>query len=515
MSKISILKVWSLLIAVSFVLYWNHINDTVQGRHSWAMADHFAIALNFTDNHFDFLHPQTYCLNPQFSPTKNKTDEFWSVVPENAKGITAIDFPIHHFAVAGLMELFNTRSPLVFRAYMLLLSLIGLFYLYKTALIVTRSSFIGILMVSFVFLSPTFSYYAIGFLPSAASFALLFVGIYLYVQDHYAKNSNSFLFSIFFLTLAALARFPFVIYLIALFLNYAIESFKNKHIEWKKLLSVSSGIFCVLLYFSYNKFYLLKNFGSNFLSYPIFPKSLNEFVQVLIKTMYHESWRYFTLIHYILIAFTLGFLFKLKKNSSLAKTNRPLIQSLVIASVGVCCYSFLMSSQFVAHDYYILDTFLPILIFWMLISLSCMGQKKRALLKKYFLIGGLLALVMNQVVYHFQGYAPRPETAIFRSRTNFEKSHKVLDSLQIPKSAKILLIDAYSPNLAFIGMQRKGYSVMQPNFNNIQRALNWDYDYIITQNFSYLENVLKPYPNFENETSVYYTNSNFTIHLKK
>lgn len=145
--------------------------DPVQGRHAWAMADHFALSLGFLDNGFDFFHPQTYCLNPQFAPEKatEKSTAYWSVFPKSPKGITAVDFPIHAYIVAGLMKLLDTRSPAIYRMYMLLLSLVGLFYLFKTILLATRSFAKGLFVILFVLLAPTYGYYAVGFLPSAAN----------------------------------------------------------------------------------------------------------------------------------------------------------------------------------------------------------------------------------------------------------------------------------------------------------------------------------------------------------
>ena len=127
---------------------------------------------------------------------------------------------------------------------------------------------------------------------------------------------------------------------------------------------------------------------------------------------------------------------------------------------------------------------------------------------------GVLAFALNRLVFAY-GYEARETSPLEKTRRNFENSHEILDSLQVSKHAKILLLDAYSPNLAFIGMQRRGFCVMQPSSENLQRALSWEYDYIVTQNFSYREKVLQNCPEFEEGTTVYFSNDKFTIHLKK
>ncbi len=507
---------WTILIGLSVLLYYPQIKTPVQGRHAWAMADHFAISLNFLENSFDFFHPETYCLNPQFAATNAPQikNDAWYSSPKTPQGITSIDPPMHHYVVALLMKTFQTKNPIVYRFYMLLLSLIGLFYLFKLSYLVTQSFWITTAMSIFVMLAPTFTYYAVGFLPSSAALAFLFISAFHITRFHFEKQNKNLYYSLVFMTLAALTRFPFIIYLIGLLSTYLLIGLLDKKIYWKKMLLLVACLVIVLSYFMYNKFYLSAYFGSNFLSHPLPVTSLHEFINAIWKTLYHESWRYFTLIHYFCLFFV-GFLFLKKRKQQLSfKQKNFLFYYLSIVSIGVFCYSFLMLQQFVAHDYYILDTFFPILLFWLLAFLKQVDLKHLTNVKKYLVIFTILAFGLNRLVFKM-GYDARPTTPLEITRTNFIDSHKILDSLQIAKKAKILLIDSYSPNLAFIGLQRKGFCLMRPTKKRILRAMTWEFDYIITQNFSYKEKVLKNYPTFENETEIYFSNDKFTIHRKK
>ena len=176
-----------------------------------------------------------------------------------------------------------------------------------------------------------------------------------------------------------------------------------------------------------------------------------------------------------------------------------------------------MVMQFPIHDYYIFDTFFPTLVFWIIIASFFFKEKHQYLSNKNIILLLFSLLIINQIHY-FAGYTRiinHPNSPYEKTRVNFENSHNTLDSLNISKNKKILLIDSYCTNLAFIGMNRKGFCIRHTSYNNIQRALNWKYDYIITQNFTYKDEVLSIYPDFEKETTIFFTNDKFTIRTKK
>lgn len=505
--------VWGVLVLLSSIFYYNKILTPVKDRHAWALADHFAISLGFIDNNFDFFHPETKCLNPQFPAKKigSENFSFWSHPIENPQGITAIDFPVHHYIIASIMHVLDTDQTYVFRLYMLLFSLIGLFYLYKLGMLITKNFYYSLFIVLFVFLSPTYSYYTINFLPTQASFSLLMIAGYQYLKHLQSKVNKHFYYCLTLLLVASLARLPFSIYLIGFLLIFILKGIFDKKIQWRKLLLTTTYLLIIFAYFLYNKYYLFQNFGSNFLNYPLPATNIKQFLYILWKTIFHESWRYFTIVHYVILGFVFALFIKNKSTLKHNKIYKSPILNLIICSGGVCLYMILMFQQFVAHDYYMMDTFLPILIFWMLILHQFVPQKT---VKKLFIGLCIFGLLFNRMTYIY-GYAERKIDPLEQTRKNFAHSEKILDSLDIKKSDRILLIDSYSPNLAFINMNRKGFVIMDVTFKNIQNGLKWNYDYIITQNFSYQSEILENYPNFENETKIIFSNDKFTIHTKK
>lgn len=492
-----------------------NINNKVTERHAWANADHYAIAIGFTHNNFDFFHPETFCLNPQFKASKGKkisyssSKDFWDTNIENPKGISAIDFPIHQYMVSLLMTLTKSTSPWVYRLYILLISLIGLFYLFKTSLLLNKSYIISSLLILFVYLSPVYNFYSFQFLPSAASLSLIYIAFYHYIKYLKHKIELNWLYCLLLILFASLARLPFVIYAMALMGDYFLKSITQKKIKWKKLISLGLLILIVGCYFLYNKLYLSKEYGSNFLNYPLYPKSFEDVYTSLWGTMYHESWRYFTPVHYFVLLIVIVKISKSLKNTI---THQKLIP-LYFLITGVTLYSFLMLRQFVAHDYYLLDTFFPLII----ITLTLLSKhlKFNFTQNKKIVLGLITLTVIFLTAINSIGFRTRENSPLTKTIENFSNSNKILDSLNIKSDKRILLLDAYSPNGAFIEMNRKGFCVMVTQKEVIKRALTWDFDYIITQNFSFKEDILKSYPNFEDETKLFYKNNNFSIYQLK
>ena len=117
-----IITVFLLLLITGCFFHINKINEFPLFTHAWAQADRYAIALGFIDNQFNLFYPQTFVLNTQFP------GDF--LVAGNS-GITSVDFPIHEFIVACFMKVFHTQEPWIFRVYELLISVIGILYLFR------------------------------------------------------------------------------------------------------------------------------------------------------------------------------------------------------------------------------------------------------------------------------------------------------------------------------------------------------------------------------------------------
>lgn len=502
----------------SLVFLHKTILTSTKGRLSWGLADHYSLALGFLDNGFDFFHPETYSLNPEFTATKLNSPERFSSHPQNPTGITATDPPIHQYITALLMKLTGSNNYIIYRLYSLLFSLTGLFFLYKTSFLISKSFKFSFLLIVFVLTAPVFTNFCSSSLPSSFSCATLFISSYYY--GLYYKTNKIKYFNIFILliTLAALNRFPFIIYLLGIFFTLILSSIlklKQTKTTLKITLTIIAISF-VLGYFLYNKMYLSYHFGSILLSSPKPIGNIHETLEILKVILLQISWRYATIIHYVAVLILISTLYTSRIKLNQIKYQNPNTLFLIIVSIGIIMYSFLIFKQFEIHEYYILDTFLPILIFWSIAIFPKVNTKYTIYVKKHLWKILTLIIILNRL--HFWGGYERivdhPTSPFEKTSNNFEGSDQTLDSLHISRKAKILFLDPYT-NLAFNGFKRKSFMVFKLNQKNIKRALNWDFDYIITQNFSFKENVLANYPNFKNETTIFFSNDKFTIHLKK
>ncbi|MBI9037887.1 MAG: hypothetical protein JEY97_07125 [Bacteroidales bacterium] len=479
----------SIIISLGFIFHWKYINEFPSHIHAWAQSDRYALALGFLKNDFDVFHPQTFVMNKQFPDEfKNPTDN----------SITAVDFPIHDYVPAVIMKSFKTTSPWCFRVYILLYSFIGLFFFFRLSFLFTKDIFKSILIVVFAATSPVFVYYQSGFLPTIPSLANAIIGLYFYFKNIKTKKQIAFYLSILFLTLAVLSRTSFAIILITIFCVEFLKFVKIKKIEINKLIAILVSIIILLAYYFYNN-HLRNVYGSMFLN-NILPASGIEEVKLILATIY-EKWafQYFSNIHYLIfiLIFLAAIIFSLKSKNLIGKIERKGILILLIMLIGNIMFFVLMMKQFAYHDYYFLDTFFIPLILFLLILLRLLPDfsfKYRNIFFTVFLISISIVLISNAINSQKNRRKTKSYSNLALMISNFQKSKDFLDFLNISREAKILVIDAYAPNIPFILMDRKGFVVMNTTYENIKESLSWTYDYIIFQNDLFMSEIYKNYP---------------------
>jgi hypothetical protein len=198
-------------LAVIFVLgitfHFKYINEFPSHIHAWTQADRYALSLGFVNNKLNFFKPQTYVIT-----NGGDTAQVQSALNES---ITAVDFPIHDYIPALIMKFSGVKSPWIFRAYILLYSFIGLFFLFRLSYLITADLFKSIFILLFAATSPVFIYYQGGFLPTIPSLANAIIGIYFFFVHLQKNEQKAFNLSILFFTLATLSRSTFVIPLLA------------------------------------------------------------------------------------------------------------------------------------------------------------------------------------------------------------------------------------------------------------------------------------------------------------
>ena len=476
------LLLFILLPALSFFCYSDTITLFPSYIHAWTQSDRLAIALRFLENNFNIFKPQTFNL-----VTKD--------------GITGVDLPINEWVVAFIMKISGSTSPVIFRVYTLCYSFIGYVFLFRLTKEITQSYFKSFLVVLFTFSCPIIVYYQAGFIPSSTAFSTALVAYYFYFKSIKRHSFRDLSISVGLMTLAALTRTPFNIFLFAILLQKLYLYFKKREFVIKEIFVFSIAFGIIILYNVY-KYYLNNKYGSQFLTTILPPDSLDDFIH--IWSLVKERWmfQFLTIYHYIVLSVAILVLIYhyIRKKYSSAPVNQILLQSGLIM-LGSFAYFLLMEKQFVDHEYYFIDSIYAGLILLFLSGLALFKINNRYIymlalfLSACVLAGGVLHSKTVQEVKYAYNLWDRGEV----TRHNFTDADKFLDSHKIPKSARILVIDAYSTNAPLILMNRRGYTILSTTKENIEASLKLDFDYIVIQDIFLPSDVVYNYPEILNQ----------------
>jgi hypothetical protein len=495
------------ICVISFLLQFKTLNQFPQYIHSWAQCDRYALALGFIDNGGDFFHPQTYVMNNQFP------GEF--MVPRQTT-ITSVDFPIHDYVVSFVMRIANSTEPWCFRLYVLLYSMAGLYFLYKLTALFTPSLTRGLFVVLFALSSPVFLYYQAGFLPTIPSLANAMIGLYFFVYFLKTQQRKFFYFCLLFVTLAALARLPFAIMLVAIGCFEAFYVLKSKRLDVYKVLGFVLAIACIIGYYIYNG-YLRKQYGSLFLNYIIPATSVSDFTEFSKTALKKWSFQYFNILSDLLfaVAALVGIYNTLRNRKSFTALEKQFLFLICIILCGCSSYYVLMCYQFMNHDYYFLDTFYLPLVGLFLFFVVKWPQLS---IPRPKLLGALSLLVFVPVLLFsrekLQERMNLSYTAETSTADNYKGADRLLDSLHIPKDAKLLVFGNEGSNNAFILLKRKGFVIIEPDSAKIATALQWPYDYIVADDEAMISRVYAYDPSIIDKIRRIGGNGKISVYLK-
>jgi hypothetical protein len=480
------------ICAVSFVFQFKILNQFPQYIHSWAQCDRYALALGFIDNGGDLFHPQTYVMNNQFP------GEF--MIPGTTT-ITSVDFPIHDYVVSFIMRIANSTEPWCFRLYILVYSIIGLYFLYKLTALFTLSVTRSLFVVLFALSSPVFLYYQAGFLPTIPSLANGFIGLYFFVS--FLKNGQRkfFYLSILFITLAALARLPLAIVLVAMICFEAFYVLKNRRVELFKIAAFMLSVACILAYYKYNN-HLRKEYGSLFLNYIIPASSVHDLLDFTKTAAKKWGVDYLNPLSYGVFGIAvlaLAFVF-FKRKLVLNSLEKQFLFLVCIALGGCCLYYLLMTYQFMNHDYYFLDTFyMPMigLFLFCVVKWPELNFRFSKQLNAFSLLVFVPVFIISK--HTLDKRVTQFDTDEKSTAENYKGASKLLDSLAIPTNAKLLVFGSEGSNNAFVLLKRKGFVIIEPETEKIKTSLKWPYDYVVLDDQEMMSKVYAQYPEIIHE----------------
>jgi hypothetical protein len=442
--------------------------------HAWAQSDRYALALNFEKNNFDFFKPETYCLNPQFPAEQTP-------VPE--KGITRVDFPVHEYLIAIIMNVTGSHSPYIFRLYILLWGLLGLCFLFQITRQFTSSMLTGCFVVVFAFTAPVFTYYLNGFLPSIPALSAMLGGYFFYMKYRHKRKYLYWICSMAFFTLSALTRTPFVIFLIAITGQTILYFILDKKWSWKLILAPIVGFLIIGGYFLYNLSLGIK-YGSVFLSNVMPPSSFQEAKEIMSAIRENWLYQYLTGWHYIFLgAIAVAALVTTIARKKVSGVVRGGWIHFGIVFAGVLFYFIFMMRQFIAHDYYFLDTFFPLILLGLVLlsaAIPVNHKNYRNVTLVFFLAFACVFVLRSQKVQAFR-YTTGVQNPVDESIRDFTGADAFLDQSGVPDNARMLVLNSYTPNIPMILMDRKGYAVFGAEKGEALPFINKEWDYAVIQ----------------------------------
>lgn len=396
------------------------------------------------------------------------------------------------------------------------MSFIGLYVLYLLALYLTKSKAKAFLALFFAALAPNYIFYQGGFLPTIPSISMTILALYYFVRHYYEGTGKWWNYTIVFMTLAVLPRSTYAIPFLAIFGFEFIRVLRGRS-AWKpKLPAVVLSFLLIGLSLWYNAT-VRETYGSDFLS-SLLPSESWEQLKEVIRHMY-ENWRfsyltykhYLTLLLVVMLALTAIIWNRLKKRGNA----NQLWYLAGLWILGELCFWVVMNQQFIAHDYYFLDTFFLPLILIFILCLQALPNPENKWLKGVipaFTVVFVLFTWKETSNFQRDRQVIDPQDTITGTLINYSGSEEWLDQNHIPKDAKILAMHAYGPNIPFVMMNRIGYACKGYEDKALfEEALSWKWDYVIFQKPYFIKDVYAFYPEILKKVEPVCSNENLLV----
>ena len=327
------------------------------------------------------------------------------------------------------------------------------------------------------------------------SFANLFIGLYFLFTYHKKKALKHFFLAIGFITLAALARLPLFIFLVAVCLLQVIKWWNNKRINFNEGVALLCGILFFFAYFFYNR-YLAATYGTMFLHYLLPIESFTHFIRIVsnffqrwstdILGSYHAVFLFITLALGCFGIYTKGF-----KNHLQAL----LIVLLLISLVGVVLFFIVMGKQYVDHDYYLIDTFLPITVMLLIVCMTAIELNETwniplsilSLIFCFYFISESKAVQENRYTVPFNDQ-------LNYSVKLYQESAQFLEEWKITNDDTLLFLNTRSTNIPLTIWNKKGYTVLNTSADSLKKYLKKDFDYAVMIDSFRVSDLIANYP---------------------
>lgn len=459
------------------------------GQHIWRQTDCLSITQQYAEG-APFFEPQMHI----------------QLADKNTSGKTAGEFPILYYIVGKIWSAIG-QSTLSFRLFYLLILTCGVFALFKTLSLVLKNQFWSIALTFLLISSPLYIFYSVGFLTDAPAYSFVLIALFYFTYYSIHQTKRHLYFAILFFSLAGLIKVSSLIAFIFIGFIYFLEFlpiatlgtrklFRNRKFE--SLLIILVPIF-VLSWYVYASFYNeLHTFKYTFNNvYPLWIMGEDELNTVTHRVITFASHFFYSraLLYFIAII-CLYNLFSWRKINAFAYTAN------LIILIGSIAYFVLWAPLMGQHDYYynallILIPAIVIPFIWN-IKTNYLKVFNSAILKVTFScfvfynlwycasavrLKGESNIANHLVLGRTNNFVGETIWYNWHNGTNFNRLIELqpkLESLNIKKSDKIVVIPDYSFNTTLYYLNRKGWT----NFKSYSKSS--EIDLLISKGAKYL-----------------------------
>ncbi|NNJ55518.1 MAG: hypothetical protein HKP14_05280 [Bacteroidia bacterium] len=476
-----------------FFVFFNYANEKPRGIHQWAQADRLAIAERFIEGR-SVVDPATL-----------------SIKSEDGK--VGVEFSGYQYLIAQIVRLGYPHKylPFLYRFLTYTLFFCSLFVLVFNILKEESILFKSLVFIG-LFSSPILLYYSYNFLPDILALTLLLWCFYL-MHNNFEKH---FIPILLISGLSLFIKTSSGIYFISFFAIFFL-----KHVRKPNRKLLISGLLFALIGagVAYYDYFLVNQRNAKLYSYVFLSgtrpaQNWSEFVEIF-TTAKRFLKEYLNTSQWLVIGLLL--IYQLIRTKQFRITNKHLQLSFFVA-LGLLSIIILFGIQYKDHDYYVLGTFMPILLFFTLKSIAQVAEYIHP--RTAVIIASLFA-----VVSFTQGsnryFNRMSENVLINGHGEPYKREWLIDADKkiapyVPKNELVYVIYVPEPNFSLIYFARNGATFNAEEMARDNSPFNWfqdlqDAKYVVCP-ATKLEQYHQDQEEFISNSTILFSDNYFTLY---
>ncbi len=358
-------------------------------------------------------------------------------------------------------------------------------------------------------------YYQNGFLPSIPSFANFIIALYAFFYYLKSQKKAHFYWAVFFITLAALSRSSYLIFLFSLLLHRLFVFIVSKRFKSSEFFPLLIGLAVYVSYFLYNQ-HLENTYGSMFLTKLLYVDSLGTLKKIILGFIDRFGDEILSPYHAVSLGLLLISIFpRIYKLKKITEIELSLLLYFIISAIGVLLFFFSMGKQFIDHDYYFIDSFYPVLAL-LLISILTMFRipKKLYALTTLLSLGFLIFFFLHAKQTQADRYTPPYNDRTHYAYQCYINAKSDFKEWGIKKSDTLLVLDANTTNMPFTIWGNRGYTLLHSAEEKVKPILDSNFTYAVLLDSNFLLDSYKDYPGIVKRLKLVYTNGETSLYKK-